>query len=89
MGWAGGSYLAEKIWLLVRHFIPEGDQRTLVARQVIDEFENEDCDTIDEAETLCQDAKRRTNWNSDDWDEDNLYEPLDDENPTQQSESND
>lgn len=84
MGWASGSELAEEVWLVVRRHIPEGDQRTLAAREIIDIFEGADCDTIDEAETLCIDAKRRTNWDGN-LDEDDLYEPLDspgDEPPT-------
>jgi len=72
MGWAGGSIIAEEVWLVVSKHIPKGSQRALVAREIIDIFENADCDTINEAKTLCQDALRRTEWNGDD----NLYEPL-------------
>jgi len=60
MGWASGSELAEEVWLAVRDYIPEGRERALVARTVIDAFENCDCDTMDEAEVLCRDARRKT-----------------------------
>ena len=87
MGWASGSELAEQVWSLVRDYIPEGNQRALVARQVIDEFEGYDCDTIDEAEPLCKDARRRT-W-QDESEDGELYEPLDDESLTPKSVSGD
>jgi len=57
MGWAKGSELAEVVWDLVRDFIP-ADRRAGIARRFIDHFEDMDCDTIDECETLCADAER-------------------------------
>jgi len=57
MGWASGSALAQDVWNLVREYVHIHD-RSHVARQLIDLFENMDCDTIDEAEQLCQDAGR-------------------------------
>ena len=56
MGWASGSSLAEKVWVVVRPFVPTEDRRE-VARHIIDCFEDEDCDTMDEATTLWKDAK--------------------------------
>lgn len=58
MGWARGSSLAEDVWDLFRSKVPEQDKRRL-AKKLIDLFENRDCDTIDEAETLCKDAGRK------------------------------
>jgi len=57
MGWARGSELAEVVWNLVRDYIPV-DRRPKIARRFIDHFEDMDCDTIDECETLCADAER-------------------------------
>lgn len=70
MGWANGSQLAEKVWALVRAYIPKGGRKQ-VARKLIGLFENMDCDTIDECEQLCQDAARKT------W-----QDEMDEENPT-------
>jgi hypothetical protein len=69
MGWADGSELAEDVWNLFRDFVPTKSQER-VASELIDLFENMDCDTIEECEQLCQDAKRRT-WR-DEEDEENL-----------------
>lgn len=58
MGWASGSELAEEIWDIVRPYIPNGDQgRKLIARDIIEAFENHDCDTMDECEQLQEDAQ--------------------------------
>ena len=58
MGWASGSGLAEDLWTRMRKFIPNGDPRRMAAREFIELFKAEDCDTIDEAECLCKDAGR-------------------------------
>jgi hypothetical protein len=63
MGWSNGSELAAEIWSAVREYIPEGNTRALVARNLIDAFESYDCDTIDEATILCQDARKKL-WSS-------------------------
>lgn len=55
MGWAGGSILAKDLWSLVRYYIPVSE-RKLVARQFVEFFEKEDCDTIYEAQDLVRDA---------------------------------
>lgn len=55
MGWASGSSLAADIWSLVRRHIPK-EKRPRVAKNLIDLFESEDCDTMEEAEQLCRDA---------------------------------
>ena len=57
MGWAGGSAIAEDVWLLVRDYVPV-TKRKAVALKVIDRFEDDDTDTMDEAETLTADAER-------------------------------
>ena len=63
MGWASGSSLAEETWGLVRRHIPL-DKREEVANQFIAVFEDMDCDTMDEAEQLIEDANRpETCWN--------------------------
>lgn len=56
MGWASGSELAESTWLLVRNYIP-ANMLDVVARNFIAEFENLDCDTMNECEQLIKDAK--------------------------------
>jgi hypothetical protein len=58
MGWAGGSGLAADIWDTVREYIPE-EARKKVARKIVDLFENEDCDTMPEAELLWKDSRKR------------------------------
>ena len=55
MGWCNGSELAQAVWALVRQYIPL-DVRPAIAREVIDRFEDEDCDTMYEAEVLMKDA---------------------------------
>lgn len=51
MGWSGGSEIAAKVWSAVRPHIPQRDKE-FVARQIIDAFEDADCDTMSEAEDL-------------------------------------
>ena len=55
MGWTAGSELGEKVWSLVREFVP-AERRQAVALKVIDLFEAEDCDTMHEAEQLMSDT---------------------------------
>ena len=55
MGWASRSELAEEIWDVVRSLIPV-ETRRKVARLIVRAFEDRDCDTLDEAETLIADA---------------------------------
>lgn len=59
MGWSGGSELARQIWREVRKYVPPCDRES-VAKYIIELFESQDCDTIDEAELLCRDAGRQT-----------------------------
>lgn len=59
MGWASGSELAERVWGDVRKYIPD-TERQAVANNVIDAFEDMDCDTMEECEQLMQDADRET-----------------------------
>jgi hypothetical protein len=58
MGWASGSEIAESIWDAVKKSIPKKDQKK-VAKKIIEIFENNDCDTIEEAEELYQAAGRK------------------------------
>ena len=55
MGWSGGSLIAERVWQLVQVYVP-GDCRERIAREIIDIFEDEDADTMEEARTLWADA---------------------------------
>jgi len=55
MGWASGSEIADATWNLVRDYIPE-DKRKEIADKFVEVFEDHDCDTIDEAESLVSDA---------------------------------
>lgn len=57
MGWAGGSQIAGDVWKLVRFYIPR-KERERIANQIVDIFEQHDCDTMDEAEQLMADAGR-------------------------------
>jgi hypothetical protein len=56
MGWGSGSSLAADVWKAVRFLIPAGDSRMIAARKITYEFQERDCDTILEAEELCDDA---------------------------------
>lgn len=55
MGWAGGSEVGSSFWNEVRGYIPEGN-REVVARELINALEDQDCDTIYECEQLVKDA---------------------------------
>jgi len=55
MGWASGSRLAEDIWDAVRPELHPNKRRT-IAKRIIDLFESEDCDTMQECSKLCKDA---------------------------------
>lgn len=57
MGWSGGSGLLGDCWKQVRKFVPEKDRTKLLAK-LIELFENEDCDTMDEIENLFPEAKK-------------------------------
>lgn len=61
MGWASGSELAEDLWNTIERYIPT-QQKKRVATKIIDLFEMQDCDTIDEAEKLCKAAGRKPEW---------------------------
>lgn len=76
MGWASGSELAEDLWRAVRLSIPVAKRKKL-ARTFINYFEGYDCDTIQEAETLCKDAKYQfVPYDANDPDSDGEYEYL-------------
>lgn len=49
MGWAYGSELLEMVARTTMPYIPEGD-RPSVARELIDAFEDRDCDTVYEVD---------------------------------------
>lgn len=55
MGWCRGAALAEEVWQLVRDEISFLKRRE-IARRLVAAFEARDCDTMDEATTLMQDA---------------------------------
>ena len=59
MGWAKGSQLAEDVWRIVRPHLNRltMHERKTVARAIVDRFEAEDCDTMDEAAALMKDAQ--------------------------------
>lgn len=57
MGWASGSEIAENVWRVVRKYVPQ-EKRERVSNEIIDIFENEDADTMSEAETLWKDSHR-------------------------------
>lgn len=51
MGWASGSYLAQKVWdLFVETRGYSEISKRLFAKELVDIFESEDCDTMDECE---------------------------------------
>lgn len=45
MGWSSGSRLFSEVWGAVRDIIP-GSRRVVLCQQVIEAFEQEDCDTV-------------------------------------------
>ena len=55
MGWASGSEIADEVWNAVRKYVPESDRKD-VATRVVRIFEERDCDTMEEAEVLWNDA---------------------------------
>lgn len=55
MGWASGSQLAEDVWDAVRPAVPQRKRRK-IAVKIIRLFEDHDCDTLDEAKSLVEDA---------------------------------
>lgn len=55
MGWSAGSELAQDVWDLVRPYIPEA-KRKEIAKSICDRFGDHDCDTLEEAEILYNDA---------------------------------
>ena len=55
MGWSSGSELAGNVWDLFRDFVPK-KKRKKVAQELMGLFEDHDCDTLQEAETLYSDA---------------------------------
>ena len=48
MGWASGSSLLSEVWRAVEKHLTSKKQRVLVCKSLIEAFEAEDCDTIDE-----------------------------------------
>lgn len=58
MGWASGSGLAQEVWDSVKAYIPKR-KKAEVAREIIAAFEQEDADTMQEAEELWDAAFER------------------------------
>ena len=54
MTW-NGSIIAENIWEIVKDYIPEEEKQN-IAQKIVELFEQEDCDTIDDAEDLYETA---------------------------------
>jgi len=63
--------LAEAAWELVRDWLPR-HQRPSVAKQFIELFEENDCNTMDEAEQLMADSQEEVPDYNDDWDDHGL-----------------
>jgi hypothetical protein len=55
MGWSRGSEIAAEVWDLVKEFVPP-KKRKSIAKQIVDLFEDNDCDTMYEAEDLMEAA---------------------------------
>jgi hypothetical protein len=55
MGWSSGSQIAEDVWSVIEKQIPKA-KRKKVAREIVNIFEANDCDTMDEAEDLMEAA---------------------------------
>jgi hypothetical protein len=55
MGWSRGSEIAAEVWDLVKEFVPT-KKRKSIAKQIVDLFEDNDCDTMYEAEDLMEAA---------------------------------
>ncbi len=64
MGWSGGSEMAEDIWNMFRKYVPE-KSRKRCAKKLVDIFETQDCDTMDEAARLMKDAGLENRWADD------------------------
>lgn len=56
MGWSGGSEIASEVWDIVKEFIPK-KKRKVIAKQIVNLFEDNDCDTMYEAEELMEAAE--------------------------------
>ena len=50
MGWASGSELLDDIWKALIKYIPEGISTVNAGKELIEIFENYDCDTTYETE---------------------------------------
>lgn len=48
MGWGSGSTLMEKIVKRIKNDVTDQEVRKIVYKILVDEFENEDWDTVDE-----------------------------------------
>lgn len=58
--------MAEKIWGMFRRYVP-ATSRKRVAKRLVNIFENEDCDTMDEATKLMKDAGLENRWEEDEY----------------------
>ena len=50
MGWASGSSLLDEVAKIVMPHVLDDESKRRVAGELIDAFESEDCDTINECE---------------------------------------
>lgn len=55
MGWAAGSEIAEEVWGIVREYIP-AHKRRIIAKDIIEIFEDEDADAWDGTSLIEEDA---------------------------------
>lgn len=49
MGWSNGSQLLDEVFEVIKHYTNKTD-REIIASQLIEIFENYDCDTIHESD---------------------------------------
>lgn len=49
MGWASGSSIADSVWDAIKKYIPK-DKKLEVAKDIVEIFENQDCDTMHETQ---------------------------------------
>lgn len=55
MGWASGASMAERLWDELKPYLKKKDIQK-VAKMIIEVFEDQDCDTMEEAHELWEDA---------------------------------
>ena len=51
MGWSSGVELADNLWQRMKIFIPN-ENKQIIAKIIYEEFENFDCDSMEELDEL-------------------------------------